>query len=607
VESLSHWIWRYLRHYRSSIALLALLSCGEVALRVLSPWPLKLVVDTVIGSQRMPPMATWLIWPFTSLLSAVRDPRERMLCAVVVGGLAVQIAHQIVLTAHSRLQAATGHRMVRDLREQLFAHVQALPLGEHARRPAGDILYRLESDACCLEHLVLRGVFPIVFSAFTLVAMFTILVRIDTQLAFISLGIVPLLFLWLRYYTGRMQPAAHRAKHLESGMVQRMHDTLSAIRLVKSYAREEYEQQRFAGAAGEALGARLVTTRQESLFAAVVAILTITGTAGIVIVGGLAVLHGRISLGTLLLLIAYLGFVYGPLCGIANTTGALQQAVASARRIRETLQVPTEQSDEPQAVEAGRLAGHLVFDDVGFSYPTGGPLLNGVSFHAAPGETVALVGMSGAGKTTIASLIMRLYDVSSGRVLIDGHDVRTFTRRSLRQAIAYVSQDTVASSGTIRENLRYGRLDAADEEIECAARAACAHEFIMAQQLGYDTRLGEQGAGLSGGQRQRLSIARALLKNAAILILDEPTAALDRISEDLVFSRLRALQRERTILVIAHRLSTVRSADRILVVDQGRIVAGGRHEDLQRTSPLYRRLASTLIDDRPGEQLATAV
>ena len=594
VESLPRWIWRYLRAYRRNIVLLALLSGAEVALRVLSPWPMKLVVDSVIGRQPLPRVVHPLIAPFTALFGGVDDRRQQLLCSIVIAGLAAQVGHQLVMMAHSRLQAATGHRMVRDLRERLFAHVQALSLAEHAARPSADMLYRLESDACCLEHLVLRGLFPIVFSAFTLVAMFAILVGIDAQLAFISLGIVPLLFLWLRLYTARMQPAAHVAKQLESVMVQRLHTTLSAIRLVKSYAREDYEQRRFSQAASEALTARLVTTRQESLFGAVVTMLTITGTAVIILIGGLSVLSGRISLGTLLLLIAYLGFVYGPLCGIANTTGALQQAVASARRIRETFGVPREAEEGPSSASAAGLRGDLAFEGVSFSYATGAPVLRHVTFTATPGQLIALVGMSGAGKTTIVSLIMRLYDATAGRVLIDGRDVREFGLRSLRGAIALVSQDTLAFSGTVRENLRYGRLDATDAEIEAAARAAGAHEFIMALRDGYDTCLSEGGGGLSGGQKQRLSIARAFLKDAPILILDEPTAALDSISEDLVFQGLRRLQQGRTTLVIAHRMSTVRAADTILVIDGGCIVAEGRHEELLVSSPLYARMATAL-------------
>jgi ABC-type multidrug transport system fused ATPase/permease subunit len=593
-DSILLWIVRYLRPYRGNVAALAVLSVGEVTLRVLSPWPMKAVVDHVIGSAPMPAWLGATLSPLTAILRFVPGSKERLLVSVVVAGLMIQVAHQLLMMVHTRLSVAAGHRMVRDLRERLFAHLQALSLAHHSRTPTGDALYRLESDACCLEHIVLRGLFPIVFSAMTLVAMFVVLAGIDLQLALVSLAVIPFLYFWLRFYTKRMLPNARRAKELESAMVQRLHESISAIRLVKTYGREEFEQRRFSDAAGNALTARLASARQESLFGAVVSTLTIAGTSLVVLVGGLSVLHGRISLGTLLLLTAYLGFVYGPLCGIANTTGALQHAIASARRVRETFDLVPEPLDVPGSIVATRLRGHVTFDDVSFSYENGARVLDGVSFSARPGEMIALVGLSGAGKTTAVSLMTRLYETTLGRILIDGVDIRGYRLKSLRDQVSVVLQEAIVMSGSVRENLRYGRLDATDAEIEAAARAANAHDFIVALPQGYDTQLGENGSGLSGGQRQRLSVARAFLKNAPILILDEPTAALDTVSEELVFDGLRRLQEGRTTFVIAHRLSTVRAADRILVLDQGRIAGEGTHDELLRSNHLYARLASQL-------------
>ncbi len=590
------WIWHYLRPYRGRVAALVALSSLEVLLRILTPWPMKAVVDHVLGSVPLSRSVESVLALFAPIASLVDGDRERRLVAIVASGLAIQFLHQIVMMFHSRLTGGTGHRMVRDLRERVFAHLQAVTLAQHGRMPTGDLIYRLEADACCLEHLVMRGVFPIVFSVLTLVAMFAVLARIDLQLALVSLVVIPLLFLWLRFYGRYMRPAAQRAKELESAMVQHLHESMTAIRLIKSYAREAFESERFSTAANRALVARLGTTRQESLFSTIVSGLTIAGTSLVVLVGGLSVLHGRISLGTLLLLVAYLGFVYGPLCGIANTTGALQQAVASARRIRETLALLPEPADGSGAVDAAVIAGgEVVFESVSFQYDSGRDVLRDMSFVTNPGELVALVGLSGSGKTTAVSLITRLYEPSAGRILIDGIDIRRFSLSSLRRRVSVVLQDALVVSGSVRDNLRYGRQDASDAQIEAAARAADAHDFIMALPHAYDTRLGEAGHGLSGGQKQRVSIARAFLKDAPILILDEPTAALDAITEASIFQSLRRLQAGRTTFVIAHRLSTVQAADRILVLDHGRVAAQGRHDDLVHTSPLYARLSQQLI------------
>jgi ABC-type multidrug transport system fused ATPase/permease subunit len=314
----------------------------------------------------------------------------------------------------------------------------------------------------------------------------------------------------------------------------------------------------------------------------------------VLVVGGVHVLRGRMTLGELTIVISYLGAVYGPLSSIAHTTGQLQGALAGAKRVRAMFALTPETLDAPGAIDAAAIKGDLRFEEVGFDYPDGTKVLHGISFAATPGEMVALVGLTGAGKTTLVSLIPRFYDATEGRILIDGVDARQYRIRSLREKIAIVLQDPVLFSGSIADNLRYGRLDATDAEIEDAARAAHAHEFISRLPRRYDTAIAEAGGGLSGGERQRLSVARAILKNAPILILDEPTSSLDAISEEIVFAALRRLRAGRTTIVIAHRLSTVRDADRILVLDGGRIAAQGRHEELLTSSRLYRRMCARL-------------
>jgi ABC-type multidrug transport system fused ATPase/permease subunit len=314
----------------------------------------------------------------------------------------------------------------------------------------------------------------------------------------------------------------------------------------------------------------------------------------ILVVGGSQVMRGQLSIGILVVVVNYLGAVYGPLSAIAHTTGQLQGAIAGAKRVRAMFALTLETVDSPNAIDATNVAGDIRFEGVGFDYPDGTKVLHDIDFTAKPGEMVALVGLTGAGKTTLVSLIPRFYNTTAGRVLIDGVDVRNYRIRSLREKIAIVLQDPVLFQGTIADNLRYGRLEASAEEIEQAARAAHAHEFISHLAKGYDAEIAEAGGSLSGGERQRLSVARAIIKNAPILILDEPTSSLDAISEEIVFAALRRLRAGRTTLVIAHRLSTVRDADCILVLDGGQIVAKGRHEDLLESSQLYRRMCARL-------------
>jgi len=383
-------------------------------------------------------------------------------------------------------------------------------------------------------------------------------------------------------------------KELESKLLERLYETFGAIRLVKSFSRETHELQRYTQAGETTMKARIAITWQSSLFSVVVSTITILGTALVVIVGGSFVLNGRLSIGQLYVVISYLGAVYGPLSAIAHTTGQLQGALAGTKRVRAMFALMPETVDAPDAIDANAVKGEIRVDDVSFTYPNGKRVLHDISFSARPGEMIALVGLTGAGKTTLVSLIPRFYDATTGRVTIDEIDVRKYKVRSLRERISIVLQDPVLFQGTIADNLRYGRLDATRDEIEEAARAAHAHEFISKLPRGYETEIAEAGGGLSGGERQRLSIARAILKDAPILILDEPTSSLDAISEEIVFTAIRRLRAGRTTIVIAHRLSTVRDADCILVLDGGRIAAHGRHDELLQSSELYRRMCARL-------------
>jgi len=588
--SLVRWIVPYMRAYRWRLALLAVVSFAEVGLGALQPWTLKLVVDNVLSGK---PMPGWL----ATLASSFGTHTAALLGAILLGGLMLQMTNEAVSMFHTQVMVDTGQRMVFDLRARLFEHLQALDMRHHTSVSAGDAVYRIDADAYCIDNLVMKGLFPLGSAALTLVVMLAILIKLDSVLALLALCVVPFLYWVLRVYTGPLGDRAERVKELESTLAERLYEKFAAIRVVKSFARERHEHERFGARAREAMDQRIRLTWQESLFSVGITGVTMAGTALVLWVGGLHVLRGELTVGSLLVVIAYLGSVYGPLSAIAHTAGSLQEALASTRRVRKTLAMLPEyvEDDTKGGLAPARIRGHIAFDHVTFGYDGHAPVLEDVSFEAKPGEMVALVGLTGAGKTTAVSMIPRFYDPSSGRVLIDGHDVREYQLRSLRERIALVLQDPVLFRGTIAENIRYGRLDASNDEVRRAAVVAHADEFVSRLDMAYETEVGESGAGLSGGERQRLSIARAVLKDAPILILDEPTSSLDAISEEIVFNALRRLRTGRTTIVIAHRLSTIRDADRILVLDRGKVCASGRHDEILESSDLYRRMWQRLV------------
>lgn len=577
-----------MRPYRTRVAGVGFLVLLQVGLGALEPWPLKIVIDYVLGSHELPqPLRAWAN-------NIAGDSTVSLLVLFVVAGVVLQLLHQVASAIGVRLQTDTGQRMVYDLRYRLLDHLQSLGLQHHITTSTGDAVYRVDVDTYSLENLAMSGVFPLVSSVITLVVMFTILVRLDLSVALLSLTVIPFLFLSLRYYARSLSTQEERVKEMESGLISRLYEIFSSIRLVKSFAREPLESERYATAGVSTMNARIAVTWKQSLFGLMVATTTILGTALVLVVGGIHVMRGQMTVGSLIVVISYLGAVYGPLSAIAFTTGSLQAAVAGARRVRAMLALQPETVDPPDAVTADAIRGDITFDQVSFSYSADKDVLHDISFEAKPGQMVAVVGLTGAGKTTLVSLIPRFYNPTSGRVLVDGIDVRQYRLRSLREKISIVPQDAVLFSGTIKDNLRYGKLDATDAEIEAAAQAAHAHDFVARLPKGYDTSIAEAGGGLSGGERQRLSVARAILKDAPILILDEPTSSLDAISEEIVFAALKRLRAGRTTIVIAHRLSTVRDADAILVLDGGRISAFGRHNELLQSSDLYRRMCARL-------------
>ena len=589
------WTLSFLRPYRTRVLAISILSMAEIGLTALAPWPLKIVVDSVLGDYPLPER-------FAGLMASTGVNRVALLVVVVVAGLLLQTANEVLRMIQTQLQVDTGQRIVYGLRARLLAHLQDLPLRHHILTRTADSVYRLDADAHCVDDLVIGGVFPLAAAVLNLGVMFVILVYLDPALALLSLAVVPFLYLCLRYYSRTMTDRAERVKALESTLIDRAFEILSSVAAVKSFARERHELTRYSQSGDEAMRARLSLTWQESLFSVAITAVTLAGTTLVLIVGGLHVLDGRLTVGALLVVVAYLAAVYNPISAIAHTTGSLQQAIVSARRVGDIFALTPETLDAPDALDASAVTGHVRFESVSFSYGDDRRVLDEVSFEARPGEMIALVGVTGAGKTTIASLIPRFFEPTHGRVLVDEVDASRYSLRSLRERIALVPQQPILFSGTIADNIRYGRLQASDEEVEAAARAAHIHDFITTLPNGYHTPVAEAGATLSGGERQRLGIARALVKNAPMLILDEPTSSLDALSEEGVFDALRRLRRGRTTIVIAHRLSTIRTATRILVLHEGRLTAQGTHDELLASNVLYRRMCARLLVGRSLEE-----
>lgn len=582
------WLMRYATPYRVSFVFFIVVSIVEIFVGLLAPWSMKILVDNVLGNQAIP---SWLA-PSVNAFSL--DSKFSLLVAVCLGGLFIGLLSEIVSLAHTQLQVGIGQKMVLDLQRDLFEHLQKLSLRYHQKTGTGDAIYRLDADAYCVNNILMSGVFPMMSSLLTLLLMFVILFQIESSLALLSLVVIPPLFFVIHRYSERLSERTERVKEMESGIFNLVHEVFSSIKLVKAFSREHYERERFLEQGTQAVKARLHVTFQESLFSFIVSALTYAGTAIVLLVGGWHVLRGTLTVGDLLVVIAYLGSVYGPLSAISHTVGNLQGSLTSARRVYETLHLQPEVEDIANALEIGRIRGHLKFENVNFAYTDERPVLKNINFEVAPGEMVAVVGLTGAGKTTLVSLIPRFYDATGGRVLIDGVDVREMRLKSLRESISVVTQEPILFSSSVGENIRYGKLNASQNEITAAAEAAQAHDFIERMPDGYDTLLGDSGSQLSGGERQRVSIARALLKDAPVLILDEPTSSLDSRSESRIFTALKRLMKNRTTIVIAHRLSTIRDADKIIVVDGGQIVAQGKHEELLRENGLYLELYERL-------------
>ncbi len=479
---------------------------------------------------------------------------------------------------------------VRDLTVALYEHLQRQSLGYYGDRQTGELLTRLSKDTADMEPFMAHDVPDIIVNVSMLLGISAILFSLDPALAALTLVPLPLLAYFVVRFSDRMHEAFTRAREHYGALCALLQDNLSGMKEIQVFSREAREKRRVRGQAQRHTRDRLKANKLEALWTPGIEVIAGAGTVIVAWFGGRAALQGTLPVEDLVAFVLYLGLFYQPLRLLARTSEGFQEARTGAQHVWEVLDVQPDVVDPPEGVDSGRVRGQVHFEGVDFEYESDLPVLNNVSFEIKPGQTLALVGPTGAGKSTIVSLIPRFYDPKRGRVLIDGIDISEMRLASVRRNVSMVLQDTFLFAGTVKENLRFGNERASDEEIVAAAKAANAHSFIEALPRGYDTRVGERGVRLSGGQKQRLSIARAILNDAPILILDEATSSVDTQTEEEIQKALHELMQERTAIVIAHRLSTVRHADLIAVLEGGSIVELGTHEHLMRCKGLYRNL-----------------
>jgi ATP-binding cassette, subfamily B, bacterial len=570
-------------HWKAlSVAFVAVLIEGAASL--FDPWPIKIVLDYALGSRAMPD------WIARIVHGTFGEGKLAIIYFAAISTVVVAAVGAIASFTQNYLTTKIGQMVMLDLRQTLYHHIQRLSLSFYDRAKIGDLISRVTTDVDAIQNFVSTALLGIVVNTLTLVGMLGVMFYFNWRFTLIALSVAPILFLQVYTLTRRIKHATRAVRKKESEIVSVVAETLSSIRVVKAFAREDYEEKRLEKETLESIEMALRARSIKARLAPIVDVIVAIGTCIVLWYGARLTMQGQLTPGALVVFLLYLGKMYKPMRDLSKMTDTVSKAVIGAERIRELIRMEDSVRDLPHARPAPRFRGRIEFDRVWFGYHETQPVLKDIRLRIEPGQYVALVGPTGAGKSSIISLIPRFYDPLSGRVLIDGEDVRDFTLRSLREQISFVLQETVLFHAPIWQNIAYGKPDASRDEIIRAARLANAHEFIERTPEGYDTMVGERGVTLSGGQRQRIAIARAIIRNSPILILDEPTSGLDASSEKLVLEALGRLTTGKTVIVITHHLETIIKADVIFTLKDGRIVERGAHQQLLAHGGIYAHL-----------------
>jgi subfamily B ATP-binding cassette protein MsbA len=586
-----------LRPHRRALILGLVAIAGESIADVAAPWPLKIVLDNVIAHKASHG------WLFALIKRTAGTEPMQVLTFACIAVIAIAILDAVCSYWEKYTTTSVGQWVTHDLRRILYAQVQRLSLSYHDTSKTGDLISRVTTDIDSIQTFIVSGLLSILVDIATIVGMIGVLFYLSWHLTLIALAVVPILFAIVYSYTRKVKKASREVRKKEGKMISVVQEVLGSIRVVKAFSREEYENHRLEGESLETVEASLKARTLKAKLVPIVNIVTALGTCAVLYFGGKLALDSNMTGGKIYIFIAYIASMYKPMQDISKIMDSYSKADIGYERIQEIIGNTNEMFDVPGAIALPKVQGLIQFENVSFSYDNERPVLDDVTLTIRPKTTVAIVGPTGSGKTTLVNLIARFYEPTSGFVSIDGIDVSKVQQSSLRNQISFVLQDTVLFSGSIWDNIAYGRPEATHNEIVAAAEAANATEFIACLPQKYDTLVGERGVLLSGGQRQRIAIARAMVRESPILILDEPTSALDANTEHLVFEALDRLMKDKTTIVIAHRLATVRKADCIYVIENGRIVESGTHEDLVEAGGLYQELSEANKEDRPAPLL----